>query len=132
MKRKSVVLIVEDNADTSQVIALLLGVEGIDIVTASNGLEALEKSRSEKPDLIISDLMMPSMDGIEMIKALRSDPICSNVPVVVYTAYGEDLAAMAISAGASGVIPKTQAPDLLLSLVKGLLAETNKQAAKKV
>ena len=124
MKRKPVVLIVEDNADTSQVMALLLGIEGVYIVTASNGFDGLEKCRTDKPDLIISDIMLPGMDGIEMIKTLRADTDCSKVPVVVYTGYAQELAGVAIAAGASAVICKTEAPELLLNMVKGLLAGT--------
>jgi CheY-like chemotaxis protein len=125
MKSKPVVLIVEDHADTSQVIALLLGVAGVQVVAASNGLDDIEKCKSEKPDLIISDLMMPEMDGIEMIKASRADSGCSEVPIIVYTAYGEELAGRAIAAGASGVICKTQAPELLLNMIRGLLPDTH-------
>ena len=123
MKRKPVVLIVEDNPDTSQVVTLLLGIEGIQVVCASNGYEGLEKCRSERPDLIISDLMMPGLSGIEMIKTLRSDSGCSSVPVIAYTAYAQQQAASAIEAGANGVLCKTESPDLLLGMVKGLLAE---------
>jgi two-component system chemotaxis response regulator CheY len=130
MKREPVVLVVEDHPDTSQVVALLLGMEGIRVVTAADGVEGLEKCRSDKPDLIISDLMMPGLNGFAMIKSLREDSDCGNVPVIVYTAYAQQLAADAIEAGAYGVLSKTDAVDLLVGMVKGLLHDIGKPRSR--
>jgi CheY-like chemotaxis protein len=125
VKRKPVVLIVDDDADTSQVMALLLGVEGLEVVSASNGLEALDMCESEKPDLIITELRLPGMSGIKIIKTLRAAPGRGQVPIVVHTAHAQELAAAAIEAGADGVISKTQTRDLLFNMVKGLLPDTS-------
>lgn len=120
-EHRPVVLVVEDNPETSQVVALLLGVEGIKVVTAKDGLEGLEKCRAERPDLIVTDIMMPRLDGIEMIKTLRAGAECSGVPIVALTAYAQEMAAEIIEAGANGVLCKTEDFSLLLQMVRGLL-----------
>jgi DNA-binding response OmpR family regulator len=115
------VLMVEDHADTSQVVALLLGVEGIAVITAQDGYEGINKAETERPNLIIADLEMPRLGGIEMIKRLRQHQELSNVPILVFTAHGEKLASRAIEAGADGVLCKTSNFDALVGAVKGML-----------
>jgi|SRR5215216_3032355 len=115
------VLMVEDHADTSQVVALLLGVEGIAVVTAQNGYEGLTKAEAEKPNLIIADLELPQLDGIEMIRQLRQKSEFANVPILVFTSHAGKLATAAIEAGADGVLSKTTNFDSLIGTVKSLL-----------
>ncbi|HXG63548.1 MAG TPA: response regulator [Blastocatellia bacterium] len=119
MQHSSVVLIVEDNPQVSQVVVLLLGLEGVKVITAANGLDGLKQCRTHKPDLIITDLKLPGMDGLEMIQTLRADSECGQVPIIAFTAYAQELTAEAIKAGANGVLSKTGSYDLLLALVKG-------------
>ena len=115
------ILVIEDHPDTSQVITLLLGVEGITVITAADGYEGLDKAITERPDLIITDLMMPNLDGIEMIKRLRNQTEFVRVPILALTAYAEERASQAIEAGADGVLVKSENFDTLIDTVKGLL-----------
>lgn len=115
------VLVVEDNPDTSQVVALLLGLEGIWVATALDGLEGMSKAASVHPHLIVTDLMMPNLGGLAMIRLLREQPDLKDVPIIAFTAYGE-LATEAIQAGANGVVEKTAGFEVLLGTVKNLLS----------
>src|ERR1044072_5369110 len=115
------ILVIEDHTDTSQVITLLLGVEGITVSTAADGYEGLDKANAERPDLIITDLMMPNLDGIQMIKRLRNQAEFVKVPILALTAYAEEMASEAIEAGADRVVAKSENLDTLIDTVKGLL-----------
>ena len=79
-------LIVDDEADTLRLVSLMLERQGYEILTAKAGKTALEKVESDKPDLILLDVMMPNMDGFEVAKALRSDPETENIPIIMFTA----------------------------------------------
>ena len=109
------VLIVEDNVDTREVIALLLQMEGFDVITAQDGQDGISAARTERPDLIITDLNMPRLNGIEMIKILRGQRDFDDVPIVALTAYGSELAHKAVEAGANHSMRKPVAFDLFIS-----------------
>jgi DNA-binding response OmpR family regulator len=115
------ILVIEDHPDTSQVITLLLGIEGITVITAADGYEGLRKANAERPDLIITDLMMPNLDGVDMIKLLRNQPEFAKVPVLGLTAYAEEMASKAIEAGADMVLVKFEDFHTLIDTVKALL-----------
>ena len=83
---RSKILIVDDEIDTLLPLQKSLEVEDYLIVGASNGLEALTKVKTEIPDLIILDLMMPEMDGYEVCEKLKNDPLTKNIPVIILTA----------------------------------------------
>lgn len=114
------VLVVEDNVETAQIVTLLLGLEGIFVINASDGLEGLSLAQAGRPQVIVTDLMMPHLDGIEMIKRLRTIAEFKGVPILAFTAYSEQATA-AIQAGADGVIAKTEDLDKLVQSVKALL-----------
>jgi CheY-like chemotaxis protein len=80
------VMIVEDDHDLRNAMAELLRADGYDLVLAKNGLEALESLREHTPSLLLIDLLMPIMNGVELIERLRSDPAWRDLPVVVMTA----------------------------------------------
>ena len=85
------ILIVDDNPDTRQLLHFLLDLEEFPVITAEDGEEGLEKAKDEKPDLIITELSMPYMNGVEMIEQIRSDSELAHTPIVVYTARRRDL-----------------------------------------
>ena len=85
----SKVLIVEDSVDCVQPLKRLLQMDGHVVASARNGKEALEVAEWFRPDKVVTDLMMPEMDGITMIRILRKDPRFSGLPVVVFTAWGD-------------------------------------------
>ncbi len=81
------VLIVEDNAQNMKVMTMTLRASGYTLVQAQDGEEALEKVRSEKPDLIIMDMRLPKIDGVEATKRIREMPEFKSVPIIAVTAY---------------------------------------------
>ena len=98
----------------------LLGYGGHRLIEAANGADAPARwSRSDKPDLIISDILMPGMDGYELVTRLRRDPDTADLPVIFYTAlYRErEAAKMAQECGVRWVLPKPSSPDVILRTV---------------
>jgi two-component system alkaline phosphatase synthesis response regulator PhoP len=96
------------------------------VYTANNGVEALEKAKKKKPHLIILDVMMPEMDGIEACEAIRNTPELAHTLVAFLTARGEDYSQVAgFDAGADDYITKPIKPKVLVSKVKSLLRRVN-------
>ena len=79
-------LVVEDDAALQKVLAMRLQIDGFEVDTAGDGEEALEAIRANRPDLVLTDLMMPQMDGAELTRAIKSDPDLRAIPVMVLTA----------------------------------------------
>lgn len=80
------ILVVDDEKDIVEILQEILRHEGYDVITASDGNEGLKKASENKPDLIVADVMMPHMDGYELVKRLKEDPGTTNIPVVFLTA----------------------------------------------
>ena len=80
------VLVVEDHPDQRELLAIVLQREGYRVVTAANGLEALEKLETENIQIALSDIMMPKMDGFELIKRIRSNPALKTIYIILITA----------------------------------------------
>lgn len=116
-----VILVVEDTVDTRELLHLYLTNEGFTVILASDGGEGLYRAKSDKPDLIISDIHMPNLSGIDMIKQMREEAEFSKTPIIALTAYGKDYADEALGAGASETMHKPFEFDALVSLVKSLL-----------
>ena len=123
MKKKDIkILLVDDEQDILEIVGYNLQQEGYAIVTATNGREAVAKAKKELPQLIIMDVMMPEMDGMEACEAIRKLPELSNVIITFLTARSEDYSQVAgFDAGADDYITKPIKPKLLVSKVKALL-----------
>jgi two-component system alkaline phosphatase synthesis response regulator PhoP len=123
MKKKDIkILLVDDEPDILEIVGYNLLQEGYQIVTAANGKEAVAKAKSELPQLIIMDVMMPEMDGMEACESIRKIPELSNVIIAFLTARNEDYSQVAgFDAGADDYINKPIKPKLLVSKVKALL-----------
>lgn len=80
------ILLVDDHIDVLDAWALLLEAEGFEVATASSALEALRQTIAEPPDLVVTDLMMPVMDGLALCRRLRADPRLSTIPIILWTA----------------------------------------------
>lgn len=80
------VLLAEDDADIREVLAEVLRGEGHDVVEAENGAQALQLALARRPDVVVTDLMMPTMDGRELIQALKSQPALSALPIILISA----------------------------------------------
>ena len=116
------ILIVDDEKDILEFLSYNLKKEGFSIYTASDGLEGLEKTKKIKPDLIIVDLMMPKMNGIEMCENIRNDKKLSSIIILFLTARSEDYTQIAaLDSGADDFIKKPIKPKLLISKVKSIM-----------
>jgi two-component system chemotaxis response regulator CheY len=115
------ILIVEDTPETCDILTILLELRGYDVIVARDGVRGLEQVNAHQPDLIITDMQMPRMDGGAMIKELRTLPLCRDLPILAITAHGKERAAEAISAGASCALLHPIEDESLLPLVRTLL-----------
>ena len=121
-KREIKILLVDDEPDILEIVGYNLSSEGYQVITAENGIEAVKKARKEKPQLIILDVMMPEMDGIEACEQIRKNPDLSDTIITFLTARGEDYSQVAgFDAGADDYITKPIKPKVLVSKVKALL-----------
>lgn len=121
------ILVVDDSADTREMMAKLLELEAFTVVTAEDGRMGLKVADDELPDLIITDINMPNMSGIEMIKQLRKQPWCKRVPIMAITAYGNGVAKDALEAGADRAATKPIQFNALIVEIKKLLTEPTLQ-----
>jgi len=85
---KGRILVVEDNADEAQMVKMILEPRGYEVALAADGQQGLDKVHSEKPDLVILDVMMPVLDGFSMCRKLREDPQYADIKVILLTAVG--------------------------------------------
>ncbi len=121
-KRDTRILLVDDEPDILEIIGYNLSSEGYQVITAENGVEAIAQSKKQKPHLIILDVMMPEMDGIEACEKIRAIPELSETVITFLTARGEDYSQVAgFEAGADDYITKPIKPKVLISKVKALL-----------
>ena len=129
MKKKDIkILLVDDEPDVIEIIRYNLDQEGYKLYTASNGKEALEKAKKKLPHLIIMDVMMPKMDGIEACEQLRNDIRFNDTIIMFLTARGEDYSYVAaFDAGADDYVTKPIKPKVIVSKVKALLRRLKKE-----
>jgi serine/threonine-protein kinase PpkA len=125
------VLIVEDHEAIRTQVTRLLELGGYQIVQAGNGAQGLERARQLRPDLVISALNTPEMDGFELLDGIRADPHLATTPVMLLTAL-HDRASMrrGMTAGADDYLPKPFTPDELLEAVQGLLKRRGRIEAR--
>jgi CheY-like chemotaxis protein len=121
------ILVVDDNLDTRELTHLHLTTEGFTVVVASDGREGLYLAGAEQPDLIITDISMPGLDGVEMVKQVRQQSELKNVPILVLTAMGKEEMEQAIRAGANRALNKPVLLDALADDVREMLTESQPQ-----
>ena len=123
MKKKDIkILLVDDEQDILEIVGYNLSQEGYQIITASNGKEAIAKAKKEHPQLIIMDVMMPEMDGMEACENIRKIPELQDTIITFLTARSEDYSQVAgFDAGADDYIAKPIKPKVLVSKVQALL-----------
>lgn len=121
------ILLVDDEPDILEIVGYNLTEEGYQVFTAQNGLESIEVAKTKKPHLIILDVMMPEMDGIEACEKLRKLPELEKTVITFLTARGEDYSQVAgFDAGADDYITKPVRPKVLVSKVGALLRRFQK------
>lgn len=123
MKKQDIrILLVDDEPDILEILKYNLSSEGYQVSTAKNGVEGVEKAKKKKPHLIILDVMMPEMDGIEACEKIRNTEGLKDTIITFLTARGEDYSQVAgFDAGADDYITKPIKPKVLVSKVKSLL-----------
>ncbi|MCF6349172.1 MAG: response regulator transcription factor [Flavobacteriaceae bacterium] len=130
MKKKDIkILLVDDEPDILEIVSYNLINEGYQIFTASNGIEAIKRSKEVQPHLILLDVMMPEMDGIEACEKIREIDSLKEVIIAFFTARSEDYSQVAgFDAGADDYITKPVKPKVLVSKVKSLLRRLKKES----
>ncbi|MGQ9676500.1 MAG: response regulator [Chloroflexota bacterium] len=130
MEKQAKILLVDDDPDFIAATVEVLNSQPYEVITAKNGVEGLEKARSEKPDLILLDIIMPRMDGFETCQRLKSEPELADIPVVMLTSFSERYmeTSLALSQGLS-----LEADDFIDKPVRPaeLLVRVEKQLRKK-
>ena len=131
MKKKDLrILLVDDEPDILEIVGYNLTAEGYQVFTAKNGIEGVAMAKKKLPHLIILDVMMPEMDGIEACGIIRKNPSLENTIVAFLTARGEDYSQMAgFDAGADDYITKPIKPKVLVRKVKALLRRFKEDAS---
>ena len=129
MKDKARILLVDDDEDFVEATKLVLESKPYEVITARNGDEGLAKAKSERPDLIILDIIMPVKDGFSAAEGLKKDPTLSEIPVLMLTSFSERQGetSLSVSQGltldAEDYIDKPVSPEKLLSRVEKLLKQ---------
>ena len=115
-------IVIEDEADILEVIQYNLEREGYRVLTARDGKEGLQLIKKEMPDIVLLDLMLPSLDGIEVCRKLKEDPITHSIPIIMVTAKGEESdIVLGLGIGADDYVTKPFSPKELMGRVKAVL-----------
>ncbi len=120
--RKAKILIIEDEKDIIELVQYNLEREGYTVMAVDQGEEALNTAKKTVPDLIILDLMLPGIDGLEICRMLKYDPKTMNIPIIMLTAKSEEAdMVVGLQIGADDYIPKPFSPKVLLARIKAIL-----------
>jgi two-component system, OmpR family, response regulator RpaB len=117
METKKLVLVVDDEPGIGKVLRIKLGLSGYKVITTTNGAEAVELVRTHKPDVMLLDVLMPDVTGMDVLERVRT---FSQVPIIVFTGR-PDIAQFALKLGANGYIAKPFNPDLLVDKIRLVL-----------
>jgi DNA-binding response OmpR family regulator len=121
------ILVVEDDIDLAELLCFNLTTVGYHVLTAHNGLEALKKVRSAKPDLILLDLLLPELDGFAVCEILKRAPATANIPIIVVTALTSQLSRFAgLGMGADDYLTKPFSLKVLISRVSKSLVDSQR------
>src|SRR5437762_8791697 len=119
---KTAILVVDDEPEAVELVEFNLKQAGFDVTTAADGEEALKKAKATLPGLIVLDLMLPEIDGLEVCKLLRRDPATSGIPIIMLTAKAAEIdRVLGLELGADDYITKPFSPRELLLRIKNLM-----------
>jgi CheY-like chemotaxis protein len=121
------VLIAEDNLESQELLRLILESEGFIVTAAADGEKAIDILREIRPDVVVTDLLLPSVSGGDLIRHVRGTAELAKIPIVVISAYGDHYEAEALAVGANVVLKKPLDSDLLISAIKNLRANCGDQ-----
>ncbi len=120
-----IVLVVEDEINSRMLLSKILAANGYKVLEASNGIEALKKIQMSRPDIIISDIMMPEMDGFQFCRELRKNETLKDIPLIFYTAIykDEEDEKLALDVGANAYIRKPEDPKILIRKINKVIED---------
>ena len=118
----SKILLVEDDSDTQAALAMLFEMEGFEVITAADGQEAYLRAVTERPDLIVTDINMPNVNGLDLIRLVRSDGRIENIPIVAMSAVEKQYLNRAMELGAIAVAQKPIEFDQFVSLIARIVS----------
>ncbi len=128
---RATILIVEDEEDILELVHYNLVREGYHVFGVTSGEDGLNKARSDLPDLVVLDLMLPGVDGLEVCKLLKQDPKTRHIPVVMLTAKGEEADIVAgLELGADDYVTKPFSPKVLIARIRAVLRRKAKEAVE--
>lgn len=132
MEPRAKILIADDEQDILEIISYNLEKEGFEVITAKDGMQALELSKLHKPDLVILDIMMPYKSGIEVCNLLRMLPEFKKTPIAILTALSDESSHIkGLDSGADDYISKPISPKVLVSRINALLRRTQTESPDK-
>jgi two-component system phosphate regulon response regulator PhoB len=124
------VLVVDDEEDILELVRYNLSKDGYQVTSALSGETALKKAKEESPDLVLLDLMLPGVDGLDVCKELKRDPATAAIPIVMLTAKGEDADVVTgLELGADDYVTKPFSPRVLLARIKAVLRRRKQHQA---
>lgn len=127
------ILCIEDNPDTQRMLSFLLTQGGYEVITADDGYQGIQKAKAWRPALILVDMMMPRMSGVEAVRQLRKLRVTKDIPILMLSAYQEQaLIDEAIQAGADDYLIKTVLPDDLTDIIDRYLEVGTAVLSKRV
>jgi len=119
---KNKILVVDDEVDLLNMAKIFLESKGYEVITATNGDEALEKAASEKPDAVILDILMPRKNGLEVCMALKANPATASIPIILSSVLGRDEdRAKGLAAGADAYLTKPYNFEIATAIIKDIL-----------
>lgn len=121
------VLLVEDEPDQREVYTVILQMRGFEVMPAVNGRDALEKIYERRPTIVVTDVSMPIMDGIELIRRIRGEEKFDDVPIIVMTSFQKAYLSWGWAQGANETLKKPFVPDELFELIYKLLPSLKPQ-----
>lgn len=127
------ILVVDDEQDLLDLIEYNLKKEGFQVLKSENGVDAMEIAREKNPDLVLLDIMMPKMDGLEVCNKMRSDPELSHIPIIFLTARGDEKTEIeGLDSGADDYVTKPISTTKLISRIKAVLRRFNETDEEEV
>ena len=121
------VLVVDDDPVILELLRINFEIEGFEVFSASDGQEGLERARADSPDVVLSDIMMPRVDGLEFLARLRDDPATAGVPVVLLSAKAQNAEVQrGLALGADDYVTKPFDPLELIDRVNAVLANSRR------
>lgn len=127
---KKKILLIEDDEDIQELVSYHLGKEGYTVQVASSGEAAMESARKSLPDLILLDLMLPGIDGLQVCRNLRNEPKTRHIPIIMLTAKGEETDIVTgLEVGADDYITKPFSPKVLVARIRNIFRRKARDAA---